>query len=91
MAKGSKSKAGLVIAGLYLLLAAMSFAWVYFEATALEGVSVLSATVLLVFLAPWILLMPDAWITPPAAIACIVLNALILYMLFGGWRIASRR
>ena len=81
------SRGGAVAAGLLLGLFASGFAWVFFVASKNPADSGESAILLLPFAMPWISLVPHAWLGPLVAIGCVVLNALILYCLFGGLRI----
>ena len=83
------SRGGLLAAGLFLILAAAVFAWVFFVASKNPADSGESGILLLPFAMPWISLVPNGWLGPWMALGCILLNALILYCLFGGLRKAS--
>ena len=85
------SPGGFVAAGLFLLLATAIFAWIFFVASKNPADSGESGILLLPFAMPWITMMPDAWLGLLAAMGSILLNALILYFLFGGFRITKRQ
>jgi len=83
------SLGGVLAAGLFLLSAAAVFAWVFFVASKNPADSGESGLLLIPFAMPWISLVPNGWLGPWVAFGCIVLNALILYCLFGGLRKAT--
>lgn len=79
---------GTVAAGLLLLSFASVFAWVFFVASKNPADSGESGIWLVPFAMPWISLIPGAWLGPLVATGCVAINALILYCIFGGLRIA---
>ncbi len=80
------SRGGALAAGLFLLSAAGVLAWVLFVASKNPADSGESGILLLPFAMPWITLVPNDWLGPWVAFGCVLLNALILYCLFGGLR-----
>ncbi len=80
------SRRGALAAGLFLLSAACVLAWVFFVASKNPADSGESGILLLPFAMPWITLVPNDWLGPWVAFGCVLLNALILYCLFGGLR-----
>ncbi len=80
------SRAGLLVSGLFLGLAAAVFAWVIYSATTNPADSGESGILLLPFATPWVMIMPQGWVGPLTGIGAIFLNAMILYLLFGGLR-----
>ena len=85
------SRGGLVVGGLFLSLAAAVFFWVFFVASKNPADSGESGILLLPFAMPWIDLVPDLWLGPWLAWSCILLNALILYCIFGGLRMKGAK
>jgi len=85
------SRGGTVAAGIFLLSASAVFAWVFFVASKNPADSGESGILLLPFAMPWISLVPRAWLGLWVALGCVLLNALILYCLFGGMRMSKRR
>lgn len=85
------SRGGLVASGLFLLLAGAVFAWIFFIASKNPADSGESGLLLLPFAMPWITMVPQEIAGLSAAFACIFVNALILYLLFGGLRISKKR
>ncbi len=81
------SRGGVPAAGLFLLLAVAVLAWVFFVASKNPADSGESGILLLPFAMPWISLVPSDWLGPWVALGCILLNALILYCVFGGLRV----
>lgn len=81
-----KSRGGLIAAGLYLLLVFTIFCWIFFVASKNPADSGESGILLLPFVMPWIMWLPVELLGPPALFGCILLNALILYLVFGGLR-----
>jgi len=81
------SRGGFIAAGLFLVAAAAVFAWVFFVASTNPADSGESGILLLPFAMPWILILPESWLGLRVGIGCIFLNALILYCVFGGFRI----
>jgi hypothetical protein len=80
------SRGGALAAGLFLLSAAGVLAWVLFVASKNPADSGESGILLLPFAMPWISLVPTGWLGPWVAFGSVLLNALILYCLFGGLR-----
>jgi len=83
------SRGGLITAGLFLSSAASVLAWVFFVASKNPADSGESGILLLPFASPWIMLVPNSWLGPWTAFGCVLLNALILYCVFGGLRFDS--
>jgi len=79
------SKAGLAAAGLFLLLAAGVFCWIFFVASKNPADSGESGILMLPFMMPWVTILPLSW-AGPFGIWWILLNASILYLLLGGLR-----
>ena len=86
-----KSLAGFIAGGLFLSLAVGVFCWLFFVASKNPADSGESGIMLLPFAMPWIMWFPVEWLGPLTGLACIVLNALLLYLLFGGLRFNSGR
>lgn len=84
-----RSRGGFIAAGLFLVVAAVVFAWVFFVASRNPADSGESGILLLPFAMPWVSFLPGAWLGLWAGLGCIFLNALLLYCVFGGLRIAS--
>lgn len=84
------SKAGLLAAGLFLGAAVAVFAWIFFLASTHSGDSGESGVLLIPFAMPWIVLIPKTWLGPGTGLGAILLNAFILYLLFGGLRFSAR-
>jgi hypothetical protein len=85
------SLAGFVVSGLFMLLAIAVFSWIFFVASKNPADSGESGLLLLPFAMPWIMWLPIGLAGPLVGIACIFLNALILYFLFGGLRARKDR
>ena len=81
---------GIIAAGIFLFLAVATFVWIFFVASKNPADSGESGILLLPFAMPWIMLMPNALVGPFTGMAIILFNALILYLVFGGVRIAKR-
>ncbi len=81
------SRTGLITSGLFLCMAATVFFWVLYSATTNPADAGESGIMLLPFAMPWIMLLPQAWVTPLAGVGAIILNALLLYFIFGGLRL----
>jgi hypothetical protein len=79
-----KSLAGFIAGGLFLSLAAAVFCWIFFVASKNPADSGESGIMLLPFAMPWIMWLPVEWLGPLTGFACILLNTLLLYLLFGG-------
>lgn len=80
------SRCGFFAAGLFLVAAASVFAWIFFVASKNPADSGESGILLLPFAMPWISIIPRSWLGPGAGLGSILLNALILYCVFGGLR-----
>ena len=80
------SRGGAIAAGLFLLAAMAVFAWIFFVASKNPADSGESGILLLPFAEPWIMLVPRAWLGLWVALGCILMNAVILYCVFGGLR-----
>ena len=78
------SRSGFAVSGLFLLLFAATFAWVFLVASKNPADSGESALLLLLFALPWINIIPQSMAGPLVGIVCVFLNALILYLVFGG-------
>ncbi len=81
------SRGGLIVAGIYLLAVAAVFCWIFFVASKNPADSGESGIWLLPFAMPWLNLLPREWLGLWAAAGCFLLNALILYLVFGGLRL----
>jgi len=81
------SRGGFSAAGLFLFAAASIFFWIFFVASKNPADSGESAILLLPFAMPWVSIIPARWLDLGAGLGCIVLNAFILYCVFGGLRI----
>ena len=81
------SRGGLLAAGLFLFAAASVLFWVFLVASKNPADSGESGILLLPFAMPWILIIPGKWLGLSVGLGCIVLNAFILYCVFGGLRI----
>jgi hypothetical protein len=80
-----RSRGGAVAATLFLFTAIAVFAWAFFQASR-NPADLESSFVLLPFTMPWISMAPSDWNRHLFALACVFLNALILYGVFGGLR-----
>jgi uncharacterized membrane protein YhaH (DUF805 family) len=83
-----KSRAGLIVSGLFLLAAIAVFCWIFFVASKNPADSGESGILLLPFAMPWVMWLPVGWLGQFTGFACIFLNALLLYLLFGGLRVS---
>lgn len=83
------SLAGFLVSGLFVLLVLAIFCWIFFVASKNPADSGESGILLLPFAMPWIMWLPVNWLGPVTGFACMGLNALILYLLFGGLRAAK--
>ncbi len=81
------SRGGAIVAGLFLALFIAAFAWIFFVASKNPADSGESGILLIFFAMPWIKLVPTSWLGLWFAIGSVLLNALILYCLFGGLRL----
>lgn len=86
----AKSRTGFAVAVLFLLLAVGIFFWIFFVASKNPSDSGESGIWLLPFASPWIAWLPARWLGLNSAFGCILLNALILYLVFGGLRIRRK-
>jgi hypothetical protein len=80
------SPLGFTISGIFILLVLAVFCWIFFVASKNPADSGESGILLLPFAMPWIMWLPVRWLGPLTGFACMGLNALILYLLFGGLR-----
>ena len=80
------SPLGFTVSGIFVLLILAIFCWIFFVASKNPADSGESGILLLPFAMPWIMWLPVRWLGPIAGFACMGLNALILYLLFGGLR-----
>ena len=85
------SRGGFVAAGLFLLLFVAAFSGIFVVASKNPADSGESALLLLLFALPWINIIPQSMVGPLVGIACVFLNALILYLVFGGLRITRQQ
>ena len=81
------SKMGLAVSGLFLVAFLSLFAWVFLVASKNPADSGESAILMLPFAMPWIGWLPTSWLGPWTALAAVLLNAAILYAVFGGLRL----
>ena len=81
-----RSLAGFLVSGLFILLVVAVFCWIFFVASKNPADSGESGILLLPFAMPWIMWLPVRWLGPVTGFACMGLNALILYLVFGGLR-----
>ncbi|MGR9115724.1 MAG: SCO4225 family membrane protein [Gammaproteobacteria bacterium] len=84
------SKLGIAVAGVYLLLVVCVFAWLLYRSTVNPADSGEGGVLLVFFALPWLIFVPHGLLGPGTAIACILLNALILFCMFGGLRFQKR-
>ena len=85
-----RSGSGLLAAGLFLLAFLGLLSWVFFVASKNPADSGESGILLLPFAMPWVMWLPLEWLGPLAGFACVALNAVLLYGLFGGVRLDPR-
>ena len=81
------SRGGFLATGIFLLAAASVFAWIFFSASKNPADSGESGILLLPIAMPWIAIIPSKWLGLWTGLGCILLNAFILYCIFGGLRI----
>ena len=86
-----KSTFGLLASGLFLGLFFGLLGWVVFSASSNPADSGESAIMLLPFALPWIMWLPVELLGPWTGLACVLLNAALLYLLFGGLRFSRPR
>jgi len=79
-----KSRAGALAAGLFVAAFFIVFAFVWFVASRNPADSGESGLLLLIFAMPWAMWLPVEWLGPWAGAGCMLLNAFLLYCLFGG-------
>jgi hypothetical protein len=82
-----RSRQGFLAAALFLAVFLALFAWIFFVASKNPADSGESGILLLPFAMPWISIVPEAWLGLMAAFAGVILNALIIYLIFGGLRL----
>jgi hypothetical protein len=80
------SPLGFTMSAIFILLVLAIFCWIFFVASKNPADSGESGILLLPFAMPWIMWLPVHWLGPITGFACMGLNALILYLLFGGLR-----
>jgi len=82
------ARTGFGVAGGFLLAASAVFAWVFLGASTNPADSGESGLLLVPFALPWIRLIPVSWLGMGTGAGSILLNALLLYCIFGGvrWR-----
>lgn len=80
------SWAGLIASGLYLGAFLVGLAWLFYSSSTNPGDSGEGGVLLLPFVMPWVMFLPDAWGGLGSVIGIVVLNAVLLYLLFGGLR-----
>ena len=83
------SKLGFAVATIFILLALSVFAWLIYSAAANPADSGEGGVLLIFFALPWINIIPTGFFSPFSAIACILLNAFLLYCVLGGLRFAK--
>jgi len=76
-------------AGLFLALAIAVLAWIFYSSATNSADSGESGILLLPFAMPWITIMPRSWLGLTTGLGAIGLNALILYLVFGGLRFSK--
>ena len=84
------SRCGALAATSFLLAAAGVFAWIFFVASRNPADSGESGILLLPFALPWVMLAPESWLGPSLGLACVLLNAVLVYCVFGGLRPSGR-
>ena len=84
------SRSGFAAAALFLALFFGLFAWVFFVASKNPADSGESGILLLPFAMPWVTMLPQRWLGPAAGILSVLLNAFIIYLVFGGLRLKRR-
>ncbi len=81
-----RSKLGLLVSICYLALFLMVLGWVVFSASSNPADSGEAGILLLPFAMPWIEFMPEGWLGLPAAVGSVFVNAVLIYLVFGGLR-----
>lgn len=81
-----RSRAGAIAAGLFLCAFLALFAWIFFVASKNPADSGESGILLLPFAMPWVNWLPVKWLGLGTGLACVGLNAVLLYLVFGGLR-----
>jgi hypothetical protein len=84
------SKIGFAVAAIFLLLAIVVVAWLFYSSATNPGDSGEGGVLLIFFAMPWVDIIPNRFIGLFSAIACILINAFLLYCLFGGLRFEKR-
>jgi len=84
------SKRGYAVAAIFLFVAICVFSLLFYSSSTNPADSGEGGILLLFFAVPWINMMPSGWIGPFSAMGCILLNALLLYCVFGGLRLEKK-
>ena len=79
-----RSRLGFAAATIFVLLFIGLLSWVFLVASKNPADSGESGILLLPFTMPWIALLPGEWVGPLAGGACVLINAFLIYLLFGG-------
>ena len=79
-----RSKIGALAAGLYTLAFLALLAWIFLVASKNPADSGESGILLLPFAMPWVMWLPVDWLGPWSGVACVLVNAVIVYGVFGG-------
>ena len=77
---------GAIVAGIFLLLFLAALAWLMYSSATNPADSGEGGVLLLLFALPWAWWMPHAWLNLASGIGAVLLNAALLYLLFGGLR-----
>lgn len=80
------SKSGLLSTGFFLGSAVAVFCWLIYSAATNPADSGEGGVLLLFFALPWIMYFPRSLINPFSAVAMIVMNSLLIYLITGGLR-----
>lgn len=81
-----RSRGGLVAAATFLTVFFAMLCWLFLVASKNPADSGESGILLLPFAMPWVLWIPQAWVGPGSGMAAVSLNAVIVYLVFGGLR-----
>jgi len=84
------SRFGFAVAAVFLLLVIAGVAWLFYSSATNPADSGEGGVLLIFFAMPWINIIPTRFINFFTAIGCILLNAFLLYCLFGGLRFLKR-
>ncbi|MDD2943255.1 MAG: hypothetical protein PHC51_09855 [bacterium] len=80
------SKSGFLFSGFFLGSAVAVFGWLMYSAATNPADSGEGGVLLLFFAWPWIMYVPKLYIGPFSAVAMIVMNSLLIYLVAGGLR-----